>query len=117
MIDLANISIAKDSFKNSSNQNLIDTNHMSPSKETKADEVIKPPEIISVLDNGTSVELGQIAGLTDLHSLKSTMIPTKVPTSRESLVVTDVVLAYENSSILDDELNNKGSTKRIMLSN
>ena len=90
---------------------------MSPSKETKADEVIKPPEIISVLDNGTSVELGQIAGLTDLHSLKSTMIPTKVPTSRESLVVTDVVLAYENSSILDDELNNKGSTKRIMLSN
>ena len=80
LIDLANISPVKLIEDKSTTQD----GNEDRNEEIKADEVIKPPAVMSILDNGSSLELGLIAGLTDLNSLNdaSSKFPTKIGTAR-----------------------------------
>ena len=62
--------------------------------------MIKPPEVISVLDNGTSLDIDKRGGLTDLVSLNSTSkLPTKVATTRndDGNMLLKANMDYENS--------------------
>ena len=64
--------------------------------------MIKPPEVISVLDNGTSLDIDNkgMRGLTELNSLNSTSkLPTKVATTRndDEARLNHAIMDYENS--------------------